>query len=73
MLMLPSCAYLLQAHTQPHTPDSKPHPACRYNLPICIVVINNGGIYGGDRRQQALVELAETGTRGGSRAGGDLW
>lgn len=27
---------------------------CRYKLPIIIVVFNNGGIYGGDRREDGL-------------------
>ncbi|PRW45703.1 2-hydroxyacyl- lyase isoform A [Chlorella sorokiniana] len=34
---------------------------CRYNLPVCVVVMNNGGIYGGDRREQRLRELAAAG------------
>jgi 2-hydroxyacyl-CoA lyase 1 len=33
----------------------------RYNLPVCVVVMNNGGIYGGDRREQRLRELAAAG------------
>jgi len=35
--------------------------ACRYKLPITFVVFNNGGIYGGDRREAALKELAQAG------------
>ena len=34
---------------------------CRYNLPITIVVFNNGGIYGGDRRPDAVREAAHAG------------
>lgn len=33
----------------------------RYNLPITIIVFNNGGIYGGDRREIHLRQLAENG------------
>ena len=24
---------------------------CRYNLPVCVVIFNNNGVYRGDRRQ----------------------
>ncbi|KAL4431652.1 hypothetical protein ABPG77_001494 [Micractinium sp. CCAP 211/92] len=34
---------------------------CRYKLPVCVLVFNNSGIYGGDRREQRLRELAEAG------------
>jgi len=34
---------------------------CRYELPITVVVFNNGGIYGGDRRPGELRERAEAG------------
>lgn len=37
--------------------------ACRYRLPIAFVVFNNGGIYGGDRRERALRGLAERGMK----------
>lgn len=40
---------------------SIPHRPHRYNLPICIIVFNNGGIYGGDRREAALREAAAAG------------
>lgn len=36
---------------------------CRYNLPIVVIVFNNGGIYGGDRRTDSLRKAAETGLR----------
>ena len=35
--------------------------ACRYHLPITFVVLNNGGIYGGDRREEGVRKLAEAG------------
>lgn len=38
-----------------------PASACRYNLPVCVLVMNNGGIYGGDRREAALREAAQKG------------
>ena len=34
---------------------------CRYELPITVVVFNNGGIYGGDRRPGELRERAAAG------------
>ena len=34
---------------------------CRYKLPITVVVFNNGGIYGGDRRTDELREAAVAG------------
>ena len=34
---------------------------CRYSLPVVVVVMNNNGIYGGDRRQQILKEAAHKG------------
>jgi len=37
--------------------------ACRYGLPISFVVFNNGGIYGGDRRQAALRNAAMAGLK----------
>jgi 2-hydroxyacyl-CoA lyase 1 len=38
----------------------------RYNLPVVLVVMNNGGIYGGDRRTASLTGAAAAGaTRGG--------
>lgn len=39
-------------------------PTCdcnRYNLPVVIIVMNNNGIYGGDRRQQELKAAAHKG------------
>ena len=33
----------------------------RYQLPIVVIVFNNGGIYGGDRRQPALQVAAKRG------------
>lgn len=38
-----------------------PRARCRYNLPVCVLVFNNSGIYGGDRREQRLRQLAEEG------------
>lgn len=35
--------------------------ACRYSLPILFIVMNNGGIYGGDRRTSELQALANKG------------
>lgn len=35
--------------------------ACRYSLPILFIVMNNGGIYGGDRRTAKLQALASKG------------
>lgn len=34
---------------------------CRYNLPINVVIFNNGGIYGGDRREDQLKQAAAAG------------
>lgn len=34
---------------------------CRYNLPVTIIVFNNGGIYGGDRRTDSLRQAAVAG------------
>ncbi len=34
---------------------------CRYRLPITVLVFNNGGIYGGDRRPEALRAAAAAG------------
>ena len=34
---------------------------CRYKLPVVIIVLNNGGIYGGDRRPSALQQAAASG------------
>jgi 2-hydroxyacyl-CoA lyase 1 len=39
---------------------------CRYQLPIVVIVFNNGGIYGGDRRQPALQEAARAGAAKGN-------
>lgn len=33
----------------------------RYKLPVVIIVLNNGGIYGGDRRPSALQQAAAFG------------
>ena len=43
--------------------------AARFDLPITFVVLNNGGVYGGDRRSPALVRAAGEGARGGGFAG----
>lgn len=37
--------------------------ACRYDLPIVFIIINNGGVYGGDRRESQLQELATSGLK----------
>ena len=38
----------------------------RYRLPVTVIVFNNGGVYGGDRRPQPLAEAAAAGAaRGG--------
>ena len=39
-------------------PASNP---CRYNLAVTLVIFNNGGIYGGDRREAALRAAAAAG------------
>ncbi len=33
----------------------------RYKLPVVVIVLNNGGIYGGDRRPSALQQAAASG------------
>ena len=38
---------------------------CRYGLPIVVLVFNNGGIYGGDRRGDALRSAAAKGAKAG--------
>ncbi|KAL0038994.1 hypothetical protein WJX77_004453 [Trebouxia sp. C0004] len=35
----------------------------RYQLPIVVIIMNNSGIYGGDRRQQQLREAAHKGAK----------
>jgi len=35
----------------------------RYQLPIVVIIMNNSGIYGGDRRQQQLREAAHRGAK----------
>ena len=35
-------------------------------MPIVVIVFNNGGIYGGDRRQPALQEAARAGAAKGN-------
>ncbi len=37
----------------------------RYKLPVVIIVLNNNGIYGGDRRGAQLREAAAAGARSG--------
>eukprot|EP00887_Chlorella_sp_A99_P002168 scaffold21.g2168.t1 len=39
---------------------------CRYRLPIIVVIFNNGGVYGGDRRERALQRLAAAGLAAGA-------
>lgn len=34
---------------------------CRYKLPIVVIVMNNNGIYGGDRRAKELQDSAQKG------------
>ncbi len=40
------------------------HKQCRYKLPVVVLVMNNGGIYGGDRRTAALADAAARGLNG---------
>jgi hypothetical protein len=40
-----------------------PPGLCRFNLPVVIIIFNNAGIYGGDRRQQALADAAAKGAK----------
>jgi hypothetical protein len=42
--------------------------ARRYGLPIVVIVLNNSGIYGGDRRPPALQEAAAAGASAGGFA-----
>jgi len=37
----------------------------RYRFPVVVLVMNNAGIYGGDRRQDALATAAQTGMQAG--------
>ena len=55
----------------PPSPDisKRPLPACRYNLPIVVIVMNNNGIYGGDRRQRELKAAAQEGANAGGFGG----
>ena len=39
--------------------------AYRYKLPVVVLVFNNGGIYGGDRRPDALRVAAQQGASSG--------
>ena len=55
-------ACLGQARKRSPSPSNA---SCRYRLPIVIVVINNNGIYGGDRRPQLLQEAAQKGAEQG--------
>ena len=41
---------------------------CRYKLPIVVLIMNNSGIYGGDRRQQVLRDAAHKGAVAGGFA-----
>jgi len=43
--------------------------ACRYGLPLTVIVLNNGGIYGGDRRPGALAAAAAAGSEAGGFGG----
>lgn len=43
----------------------------RFKLPIVVIVMNNGGIYGGDRRESALARAADAGAAAGG-FGSDL-
>lgn len=51
-----------QATRRSQSPSNTP---CRYRLPIVVIVINNNGIYGGDRRPQLLQEAAQKGAEQG--------
>lgn len=44
------------------------HTSCRYKLPVIVCVMNNGGIYGGDRREAALAQAATQGAEAGGFA-----
>lgn len=40
----------------------------RYKLPVVVLIMNNSGIYGGDRRQQVLRDAAHKGAVAGGFA-----
>ena len=40
----------------------------RYKLPVVLLIMNNSGIYGGDRRQQVLRDAAHKGAAAGGFA-----
>lgn len=63
-------ASLHTCHTEcPHSSSRlAPKPFARYKLPIIVCVMNNGGIYGGDRREAALAQAATQGAKAGGFA-----
>lgn len=56
-----SRTYALLGLSQPIACGNVSWRACRYKLPIVVLVMNNNGIYGGDRRQQELKAAAQRG------------
>ena len=55
----------------PHPRPPRLRACCRYNLPVTIVVFNNDGVYGGDRRPPHLRALASAGLAAGGHPPGD--
>lgn len=62
ILQMAMRVHLQQQHvSSQHDPPCKLVCTCRHQLPIVVIIMNNSGIYGGDRRQEQLREAAHKG------------